>query len=258
MNLPPELKKIFKRLKLSQMLATLPERLAYARKEKLDYTDFLQLVLGDEVERRDQRRVEIRLREAGFEEACTLESFDWSAQIRLDKTRLMDLFGLHFIERHENVIFTGPVGVGKTFLASSVGHAACRAGYRVLFTRGDALLKDLTRSRADNSFEREMRRFLTPDLLVVDDFALRKLSSQASSDFYDLVIERHQRSSSILTSNRAVEEWLAVFDEPLLGQSALDRFCHRAHQFIIDGESYRKRTAPGLTPSAKAGAKAAN
>ena len=116
MNLPPELKKIFKRLKLSQILATLPERLAYARHEKLDYTDFLQLVLGDEIERRDQRRVEIRLREAGFEEPCTLEGFDWSAKIRLDKTRLMELFGLHFIERHENVIFSGPVGVGKTFL----------------------------------------------------------------------------------------------------------------------------------------------
>lgn len=258
MNLQPELKKTLKRLKLSGMLATLPDRLAYARKEKLDYTDFLQLVLGDEVERRDQRRVEIRLGEAGFEEQSTLEGFDWSAQIRLDKTRLMDLFGLHFLERHENVLFTGPVGVGKTFLASALGHAACRAGYRVLFTRGDAMLKDLARSRADNSFEREMRRFLSPDLLVLDDFGLRKLSPQASSDFYDLVIERHLRSSTILSSNRAVEEWLAVFDEPLLGQSALDRFCHRAHQFVIDGESYRKRTAPGCAPTAKAGAKATN
>src|SRR5215510_5570203 len=89
--------------------------------------------------------------------------------------------------------------------------------------------------------------FLTPNIVDVEcppAFGLRKLSSQASSDFYDLVVERHTRASTIITSNRAVDEWMAVFDEPLLGQSALDRFCHRAHQFVIDGESYRKRTAP--------------
>ena len=248
MPIEPELKTVLKRLKLSGMLATLPDRLAYARKEKLDFTQFLELVLSDEVERRDHKRVEIRLQEAGFDEECTLERFDWSAQIRIDKSRLMDLFGLHFIERHENVTFSGPVGVGKTFLAQALGHGACCAGYRVLYTRADLLLKTLARSRADNSFDRELRRFITPDLLVVDDFGLRKLSNQASSDFYDLVIERHTRSSTILTSNRGVEEWMPVFDEPLLGQSALDRFCHRAHQFVIEGESYRKRTAPGSAP----------
>ena len=248
MPIEPELKTVLKRLKLSGMLATLPDRLAYARKEKLDFTQFLELVLSDEVERRDHKRVEIRLQDAGFDEECTLERFDWSAPIRIDKGRLMDLFGLHFIERHENVTFSGPVGVGKTFLAQALGHGACRAGYRVFYTRADLLMKTLARSRADNSFDRELRRFISPDLLVVDDFGLRKLSNQASSDFYDLIIERHTRSSTILTSNRGVEEWMAVFDEPLLGQSALDRFCHRAHQFVIEGESYRKHTAPGSSP----------
>ena len=116
----------------------------------------------------------------------------------------------------------------------------------LVFTHFNAVeMVSLARSRADNSCDRELRRFLTPDLLVVDDFARKKLSSQATSDFYDLLIERHTRSSTILTSNRGVDEWMAVFDEPLLGQSALDRFCHRAHQFVIEGESYRKRTAPG-------------
>lgn len=160
----------------------------------------------------------------------------------------MDLFGLHFIERKENVVFCGPVGVGS-FLAQALGHAACRANYRVLFVKADLLLKTLARSRADNSFDRELRGFISPDLLIVDDFALRKLSSQATSGFYDLLIERHTRSSTILTSNRSVEEWMSVFDEPMLGQSALDRFCHRAHQFVIDGESYRKRMAPAAASS---------
>jgi DNA replication protein DnaC len=249
MSIQPELKTVLKRLKLSGMLATLPDRIAYARQEKLDYTQFLELVLSDEAERRDQKHVTNRLTAAGFEEECTLERFDWSANIRIDKARLMDLFGLHFVERRENAIFCGPVGVGKSFLAQALGHAACRANYRVLFAKADRLLKTLARSRADNSFDRELRAFISPDVLVIDDFALRKLSSQATSDFYDLLIERHTRSSTILTSNRSVDEWMAVFDEPMLGQSALDRFCHRAHQFVIDGESYRKRTAP-TSPSA--------
>lgn len=257
MQIPPELKTVLKRLKLSGMLATLPDRWAYARQEKLEYPQFLELVLSDEIERRDHKRVADRLRDAGFEEECTLERFDWSAKIRLDKARLTELFGLHFLERHENVTFCGPVGVGKSFLAQALGHAACRAGYRVLFNRADLLLKTLARSRADNSFDRELRRFLTPDLLVVDDFGLKKLSSQATSDFYDLLIERHTRSSTILTSNRGVDEWMAVFDEPLLGQSALDRFCHRAHQFVIEGESYRKRTVPGSASAPKTGRPAA-
>jgi DNA replication protein DnaC len=185
-----------------------------------------------------------------------LERFDWSAKIRIDKARLTELFGLHFIERHENVTFCGPVGVGKSFWAQALGHAACRAGYRVLFIRSDRLLKTLASSRADNSFDRQLRFFISPDLLIVDDFALKKLASQATSDFYDLLIERHTRSSTILTSDRGIEEWMAVFDDPMLGQSALDRFCHRAHQFVIEGESYRKRTAPGSMPMPKNSRKA--
>jgi DNA replication protein DnaC len=199
------------------------------------------------MERRDQKHVTNRLTAAGFEEECTLERFDWSANIRIDKARLMDLFGLHFIERRENIIFCGPVGVGKSFFAQALGHAACRANYRVMFTKADELLKALTRSRADNSFDQKLRSFINPDLLIVDDFALRKLSTQATSDVYELLIERHTRSSTIVTSNRSVEEWMAIFDEPMLGQSALDRFCHRAHQLVIDGESYRKRMAPRST-----------
>jgi len=251
MQIQPELKTVLKRLKLSGILATLPDRWAYARQEKLEYTQFLELILSDEVERREHKHLANRLQEAGFEEECTLERFDWSAKIRIDKARLTELFGLHFIERRENVVFCGPVGVGKSYLAQALGHAACRASYRVLFIRADQLLKTLTRSRADNSFDRELRCFISPDLLIVDDFGLKKLSSQATSDFYDLLIERHTRSSTILTSNRSVEEWMAVFDEPMLGQSALDRFCHRAHQFVIEGESYRKRTAPGSARAPK-------
>lgn len=248
MPLKTDLKTTLRRMKLSGMLPTLPDRLTFARKEKLEYEEFLELVLQDEIERRSQVSIQNRLFKAGFEEECTLERFDWTADIQLDKARLNDLFGLHFIERRENVIMTGPVGVGKTFLACAIGHAACRAGYRVLFTRADAMLKTLAQSRADNSFDRQLRQYLSPDVLVVDDFGLRRLSGFASSDLYELIIERHMRSSTLVTSNRAVDEWAALFEETLLAQSALDRFCHRAHQLVIEGESFRKRTAPGTQP----------
>jgi DNA replication protein DnaC len=249
MQIKPELKTVLKRMKLSPMLATLPDRVVFAREQKLDFTEFLELVLGDEAERRDQVSIQTRLRNAGFEEECTLERFDWTANIALDRTKLNDLFGLHFVERHENVIFTGSVGVGKTFLACALGHAACRARYRVLFTRTDTLLKTLAQSRVDHSFERQLRQYLTPDVLVLDDFGLRRLSGLASSDFYELIIERHMRSTTIVTSSRAVEEWGPLFEEPMLAQSALDRFCHRAHQLVIEGESYRARQSAAMRSS---------
>ncbi len=246
MQIKPELKTVLKRLKLSPMLATLPDRVAFAHDKKLDFTEFLELVLNDEAERRDQVSIQTRLRNAGFEEECTLERFDWTSKIELDRAKLNDLFGLHFVGKHENVIFTGAVGVGKTYLACALGHAACRAGYRVLFARADRLLKTLAQSRIDNSFDRQLRQYLVPDVLVLDDFGLRRLSGMASSDFYELIIERHMRSTTIVTSNRAVEEWGPLFEEPMLAQSALDRFCHRAHQLVIEGESYRVRQSAAM------------
>jgi len=132
MEIRPSLKTVMKRLKLSGLLATLPDRVAYARKTKLAELDFLELVLQDEVDRRDQKNLSLRLLRAGFEEEQTLEGFDWNAPVTFDRERVKDLFSLGFLERHEDVIFVGPVGVGKTFLACALGHAACRADRDVL------------------------------------------------------------------------------------------------------------------------------
>jgi len=202
----PSLKTTLKRLKLSGILATLPDRAAYAHKAKLSPLEFLELTLQDEVQRRDNKNLENRINRAGFQEPCTLEEFDWHAPITFDRERVMDLFNLAFIDRREDIIFQGPVGVGKTFLATALGHAACRATKRVLNLRSDNLLKLIHQSRADNSTERVIRTLLTPDLLIIDDFALKRLNAQQSSDFYEIIIERHKRSSTIITSNRAIEE----------------------------------------------------
>lgn len=201
-------------------------------------------MLQDEIDRRDHKALNNRLGQAGFEEEQTLESFDWDTAVTFDHDQVKDLFGLGFIERAEDVIFMGPVGVGKTFLACALGHAACRAGHRVLFMRADPLLRMLHQSRADLSTERAMRSLLVPDLLIVDDFALRRLDPQQSSDFYELLIERHKRSSTIVTSNRSVDEWVPLFDDPLLAQSAIDRFSHNAYQVVMEGPSYRERQRP--------------
>lgn len=242
------LKSVLKRLRLSGVLGTLPDRVAYARKTDLPELDFLELVLQDEIDRREHKSLELRLARAGFEEEQTFESFDWNVPVSFDRQRVKDLVGLGFIERREDVLLLGPVGVGKTFLASALGHGACRAGYDVLFLRADQMLRQIHQARADHSSERFLRRLLAPDLLIVDDFGLRRLDPQQSSDFYDVVIERHRRASTIVTSNRSLEEWVGLFDDPILAQSALDRLAHNAHQIVIEGDSCRSHHRPGANP----------
>jgi predicted ATPase len=221
MEVKPSLKAVLKRLKLSGLVPILPDRVAYAQKAALHPLDFLELTLQDEIDRREQKNLTNRL------------------------DRVRDLFNLTFLERREDIIFLGPVGVGKTLLASALGHTACRAGRRVLFLRSDHLLKMIHQSRADNSTERVLRSLLAPDLLIIDDFGLKRLNAQQSSDFYEVIIERHRRASTVVTSNRAIEEWIPLFDDPILAQSALDRLAHNGYQIVMDGPSYRSRQRPG-------------
>jgi DNA replication protein DnaC len=244
MSVDPDLVRLLKRLKLGPLLPTLPERLVLARAQQLDYAAFLTLLLADEVQRRDQQALERRLLGAGFEDRVTLDDVDWSSPVNLDRRQLQQLFTLDFLARHEHVILVGPVGVGKTMLAQCLGAAAVRASHTVRFVRADALLKELGQARADHSFEQVFRRYLAPELLIVDDFGLHRLTAQQSSDLYELVIERHRRTSFVLTSNRSVDEWLGLFDDPILGNSALDRLANAAHQLVLDGPSYRARLAP--------------
>lgn len=244
MEVQPSLKTVLKRLRLGGILHTVYDRGAYAKSHKLSYLEFLELALQDEIDRRDQTRLARRLEGARFQEPRTLEEFDWDAPITFDRDRVKELFSLAFLERKEDVIFMGPAGVGKTFLASALGHAACRANQRVLFTRADDMIRDLRQSRADNSTERVLRGYIALDLLIVDDFGLRKLSGDASIDLYEVLIARHKRASTIVTSNRTVDEWIALFEDPILAQSCLDRLAHNAHQVIIEGDSYRKRQGP--------------
>lgn len=248
METKSSLKSVLKRLRLSGILATLPERVAYTKKAKLETQDFLELVLQDEIDRRDRNNLRLRLQKARFTEEQTFENFDWDAPITFDRDRIKHLFSLAFLEQHEDVIFMGPVGVGKSHLASALGHAACRTGRDVLRIRVDHLFRELHQSRADSSTSKLLRKLIATDVLLLDDFGLRRLDAIQSSDLYELIVERHKRASTIFTSNRAVEEWIPLFDDPILAQSALDRLAHNAHQVVIEGESYRKRQGPAARP----------
>ena len=247
----PSLKTVLKRLRLSGILHTLPDRIAYAQKTKLPYPDLLELILQDEIDRRDQVTLNQRLERAQFEEEQTFENFDWEAPVTFDRNLVRDLFGLSFLERKEDVLFMGPTGVGKTFLASALGHSVCRGGKKVLFLRADKLLKELNQSRADRTTDKVLRHLIVPDLLIIDDFGLKKLDQTQSSDLYEVIIERHKRASTIVTSNRTIEEWIPLFTDPILAQSAMDRLAHNAHQINIEGPTYRINQGPALNGKIK-------
>jgi len=244
MGITNELKQTLKRLRLSGLLATLPDRVAYAKGTKLSYTEFLELILNDEIQRRDDTNLATRLKNARVDLDQTFERFDWDAAITVDRDKLKDLFSLEFIGRNENVLICGPVGVGKTFIANALAHSACRRGHKVLMLRASTMFKKLLQSRADNSYERELIKLISPELLIIDDFGLQRLTDEQAGDFYEVVIERYGEASMVITGNRDVHEWMALFDDPIMANSALDRIAHNAHQLIVEGESYRRKKDP--------------
>lgn len=242
----PELKAILKKLKLGPIIAMLPERILLAEKERMSFEETLLLVLSDEVSRRASTACSRRAGRAGLDPEMTLERWDPTAKVRYDKRALQELMSLRFVETDKNAVILGPVGVGKTFLASAIGHVATRHGYNVIFTRADAMLRRLKQSRFDNSRDAVIAELTSIDLLIIDDFALEPMTRDESRDVYQLFVERSGRAPTVITSNRDTAEWLAAFDETLLAQSAVDRFVHNAYDLVVEGESYRPRLKPRL------------
>jgi DNA replication protein DnaC len=241
-----ELVSAFKRLRLGGLLPTLAERLTLAEKQSTPLEDVLLMLLTDEISRRDSSAAARRAEDAGLDPDMLLERWDKTAKVTYDRRVLNELVSLRFVEDHRNVVILGPVGVGKTFLASALGHLCCRAGFNVRFHRADELLRVLKQSRMDNSRDALMTELATVDVLVIDDFALEPMTRDESRDVYQLFVERNARFSTVVTSNRDTSEWIATFDDALLAQSAVDRFKNNAFDLVVDGESYRARLKPNI------------
>lgn len=245
-TLSPELVQVMKDLRLGQILHTLTERIDLAEKDELPLQDFLLGLFSDEVERRRETSTARRAHDAGLDPDMVLERWDKTAKVTYDRRVLQELVSLRFVEAQRNVVVLGPVGVGKTFIATALGHVACRSGFNVMLHRGDDLLRLLRQSRLDNSREVLMTELCTVDLLIIDDFALEPMTRDESRDVYQLFVERTGKAATIITSNRDTADWLAVFDDPLLGQGAVDRFKNNAYDLVVDGESYRSRLKPSI------------
>lgn len=249
-TLEPKLKS----LNLGGMLQTLEGRLSQAHDHQLGHVEFLEMLLEDEIARRQSRSLQARVNRAHFDEVKTLAEFDFSFNPKLPATQIRDLATCRYLERKESVILCGPVGLGKSHIAQALGWEACARGYTVLFTKTSRMLADLAAGHLDGSWDERFRRYLKPHLLICDDFAMRDFTAQQSEDLYELVGERVRAGSTITTANRAPVDWYPLFPNPVLAEGILDRLLNSAHQIVMAGRSYRPQQRPDRAIAARDGA----
>jgi len=239
-----QLKTQLKTLKLSGMLDNLDLRLLEAQQNQLAYSEFLSMILTDEIETRNMRKVKRLLFQSGMGSEKTLETFDFSFNPSINAAYIRELATCRFIERGEDVFFIGPSGTGKTHLAKALCHQACRKHLSAAFYSFHHFFNELEKSELKNQLSALIKKLIKVDLLVIDDFAFKKIDPKSSEYLYNIVDARYGVKSIILTSNRAITDWPAVFPDPLVANAIMDRIAHHSYQIIIKGESYRKNLLP--------------
>jgi DNA replication protein DnaC len=231
-----------RQLRLSGILDTLDLRVSQTVEQHLAPLEFLALLLDDELERRGQRQQILQMSLSGCDNNKTLAHFDFSAAPGINRTLIQDLAACLFIQRHENLLMCGPTGVGKSHLANGIAVEALKRKLRVISKPTHRLLLDLQIARSNGAYPRMLARILSCDLLLLDDFGLQTITTQAAQDLYEIITERYEKGSLIITSNRAFEEWGEIFSNDLLASAALDRLTHHSHTLVIRGDSYRQRS----------------
>jgi DNA replication protein DnaC len=240
---------LLRRLRLSGVLQSLEARVNQANEEPVSQTEFLWRILQDELDRRESKQLQDRIRKGSVDAHKSFDGFDFRFCKNVPKQAILELGSLGFIARAENVLLLGPTGVGKSHIAQALAHKACLARHKVLFVSATDVFRQLRAARADGSYDRVLGKLVTIDLLILDDLGLRPLDQEEAGDLYEIIRLRHERKPLVVSSNRSVEELALLFKDPLLASAAIDRLLHKAHHIVIEGDSFRTSKRP-LKPAA--------
>jgi DNA replication protein DnaC len=238
-----ELQRALKQLRLGGMAAVLETRLHQAQTERMAPIDLISCLVSDELTRRSDRLLERRKKDAEFRDPqVTLDNFDFNFNKKMNRSLVFDLATAHFIARHEDALFLGPPGTGKSHLAQAIGMAAIQQGYRVLYRETHTLINDIADAALDGTRKQQMELFSTVPLLIVDDLGMRKLPATAAEDLLEIVMRRYERTSTLLTSNRPIDDWGKLLGDAAAITAMLDRLLHHGHVLKCGPRSWRTRT----------------
>ncbi len=234
-----QLQPLLNRLQLTAVSEILEDTIKQALHEKWNYSKLLLHLFSNEVERRQHKQNCARLSKSNLDPQKTLVLFNFDFNNRIPPQIIKELCQCHFIDNHENLFLVGPSGVGKTHLANSIGIEACRKGYNVILQRTGHLLDWLHSGHGDGSYDKKMNKLMKIPLLILDDFGLIQLNKDYQLYLYEIISERYEKASILITRNRDFSEWIEVFDNPLMGSAAMDRLVHKAIKVSIIGDSFR-------------------
>jgi DNA replication protein DnaC len=244
------LRNALKKLRLSGLLECLEIRLQEAAGHGLSHLEFLELILQDELAVRGDRQLQRRVKAALFRELKPLDQFDWAFNPSIKKTQVLDLATCRFIREKRDVLWLGPPGVGKSFLVQAIGYQAIKAGLMVLYRSVFDVVRDFLHDEALSAEDKVLSRYLKPDLLIIDDMGMKQLPKRSGEYLFEIIMRRYETRSTMMTSNRPLEDWGKLLGDVPTATAILDRFLHHAEVVSMNGRSYRLRDRPGASPEA--------